>query len=264
MTFRKRLLYLIIQFKRFILKRKFLRIHTGPLKGYSWSTSYNYDYFIGDYEAEKTMQLFFSWLNPSTVFYDLGANVGFFSILASKYISNGMIYSFEPIPYNVVVFKQHLELNKSQINQRNIELLPYAITDKEGEVAMTHDRYAIEGNTYIASAYLATTDRIMVECHSIDGLLEAGYLKPDVIKIDVEGAELDVLKGAERTLATYKPNILLATHDCHLPGVKQNCIRFLELLGYRVTALPSHNKHVEGLDDFIAIHEQNLERYDAA
>ena len=53
----------------------------------------------------------------------------------------------------------------------------------------------------------------------LDGLLKLQYNKPDVIKIDVEGGA-DVLKGAMDTLRTYKPNLLLATHDCHLPSVK--------------------------------------------
>lgn len=258
MTFKKRILYFIIQFHRFILKRKFIHIWLGPLKGYTWSTSYNYDYFTGDYEGEETLKQFYSWLKPGTVFYDLGGNVGFFSVIAARYITHGTIYSFEPIPFNIVYFKKHLELNRKRIKCKNIQVLPYAISDKEGDVTISHDKVAIEGNTYIKSAYLSTTECIVVKCYSIDGLLKEGYEKPDVIKIDVEGAEYDVLLGAVNTLAAFKPNLLLATHDCHLPGVKQNCVSFLQGLGYRLVQLPSHNKHVEGLDDYLAIHETNL------
>ena len=229
----------------------------GPLKGYLWSPSYNYDYFTGDYEDEATLKHFYSWLKPTTVFYDLGANVGFFSVIACKYITKGAIYSFEPIPYNVVFLKKHIELNRKKIGSQSIEILPYAIADKEGEISISHDQVAIEGNTYVHSEYLTTTERITVPCHSIDGLLREGYKQPDVIKIDVEGAEYDVLKGAEKTLRECKPNILLATHDCHLPGVKQNCIDFLQEIGYTTTKLSGHNKHVPGLEDYIAIYEQN-------
>ena len=258
MTFKKRLLYLIIQFNRFILKRKFIHIWLGPLRGYTWSTSYNYDYFTGDYEAEDTLRQFYSWLKPGTVFYDLGGNVGFFSVLAAKYINYGTIYSFEPIPYNIVVFKKHLELNRKKINCRDIQILPYAISNKEGEVAISHDPFAIEGNTYIKSVYLTTTEKIQVQCRSIDGLLNEGYQKPDVIKIDVEGAEYDVLLGAAKTLAAYKPNILLATHDCHLPGVQQKCIEFLTGLGYQVQHTGKYKKYMSGLDDYIAIYSGKL------
>lgn len=264
MTFRKKILFYIIKFNRYVLKRKFIPIFVGPLKGYLWNTSYNYDYLTADYESENTLDIFFSWLKPGTVFYDLGANVGYFAFLANRIITTGIIYSFEPIPYNIAVFKAHLELNRNRIKNNNILILPFAIADKEGEVAISNDRFAIEGNTYVQSDYLQVTDRIMVKCCSIDGLIKEGFKKPDVIKIDVEGAEYDVLKGAAQTLKTCKPYILLATHDCHLQGVQQQCVDLLQELGYRVSKLPSHNKYVAGLEDYIAIHEQNLVSNDAA
>ena len=264
MTFRKNILFLIIKINRYVLKRKFIPIMAGPLKGYLWNTSYNYDYLTADYESEDTLEIFYSWLKPETVFYDLGGNVGYFAFLANRYITNGIIYSFEPIPFNIAVFKKHLELNDKRIKYHNIEVLPFALSDKDGEVAISHDHVAIEGNTYITSAYLTATETIKVKCYSVDGLLKEGYKKPDVIKIDVEGAEYDVLLGAVKTLKEFKPNILLATHDCHLPGVQQSCKDLLQGLGYRLIQLPGHNKHVKGLNDYIAIHEHNLVKHDRA
>jgi hypothetical protein len=60
------------------------------------------------------------------------------------------------------------------------------------------------------------------------------------------------------TLRTYKPNLLLATHDCHLPGVKDKCITLLEELGYQLTHTGGHNKKLPGLDDYIAVHESRF------
>ena len=251
-----------IKFCRYILKRKFIRIFSGPLKGYKWSTSYNYEYIIGDYEHKDNMDIFCSWLKADTVFYDLGANVGYFSFIANRYITNGVIYSFEPIPYNINIFKEHLRLNKEKIKQQNIQLLPYAISSKDGEIVFSHDPLLIEGNTYITSSatYTNSKETISIKCYSLDGLLQNGYKKPDVIKIDVEGAEYDVLLGAVETLKKFKPNILLATHDCHLPAVQQNCKDFLQGLGYELTELGRHNKHIAGLNDYIAIHPDNFVR----
>ena len=99
--------------------------------------------------------------------------------------------------------------------------------------------------------------QLLVQCHSVDGLVKKGYPAPDVIKIDVEGAEYDVLKGARETLVSKKPKILLATHDYHLPGVQQQCKDFLKNLGYSLTVVPGHNKIYAGLDDYIAIHPDN-------
>jgi FkbM family methyltransferase len=255
-----------IKFNRYILKRKFIRIFDGPLKGYKWSTRYNYEYLIGDYEDPETMKIICSWFKDDSVFYDLGANVGYYSFIANQYITKGAIYSFEPIPYNIAVFKEHMELNKKKIKHHTIHLLPYAISSKEGEIAFSHDPFLIEGNTYIksSSTYSNSQQTITVKCYSIDGLLQSGYKKPDIIKIDVEGAEYDVLLGAAATLKKFKPNILLATHDCHLPGVQQNCKNFLQEMGYKLTQLSRHNKYVDGLEDYIAIHTDNIEPHGRA
>jgi uncharacterized membrane-anchored protein len=96
---------------------------------------------------------------------------------------------------------------------------------------------------------------IKINTRSIDSLVKSGFRPPHVIKIDVEGAELDVLKGAAETLRTYKPHILLATHDGHLPGVKDACIALLASMGYTLQHTGFFNKHVAGHDDYIAIHK---------
>lgn len=241
------------------MKRKFISIFDGPLKGYKWSTAYNYEYLTGDYEDRDTMETFCSWLTPEAVLYDLGANVGYYAFMANRYISKGTIYSFEPLPANIEVFKTHLQLNKGMMANNNIELLPYAVADTDKDVAFSNNDNAIEGNTYIESVmHTGSSKNLVVKCFSIDSLLEQGYKKPDVLKIDVEGAEYDVLRGAEKTLRRFTPNILLATHDCHLPGVQKQCVGFLQNLGYELTKLKSHNKVIDGLDDYIAIHSSKI------
>ena len=228
------------------------------MKGYKWSTRYNYDYLTGDYEDKEIVDIFCSWLNSDSVLFDLGANVGYYAFIANKYISTGKIYSFEPLPANIDTFNTHLQLNAKRIKNNSINLLPYAISDKEKEVVFSNNEETIEGNTYIDSVlHTGSLKNLVIKCFSIDGLLEQGYRNPDVIKIDVEGAEYDVLRGAEKALMKYRPNILLATHDCHLPGVRKRCVDFLQQLGYEVRLLSSY-KIIKGLDDYIAIHKENI------
>ena len=226
-------------------------VFEGPLKGFLWSTHSSYDYLTGGYEDPAVMQTFFSWLRPASVFYDLGANVGYYAFLASQRIETGRIYSFEPIPRNIEIFSKHLELNKGKIRNDIISLEPLAVSDSEKEVVFSNDPSEVEGNTYVKDR----AQGIKVKSYSIDGLVKKGFMLPDIIKIDVEGAEYDVLKGAIDTLRSARPNILLATHDCHLPGVKDKCIAFLESLGYTLQHTGHFNKHVPGLDDYIAIHK---------
>ena len=248
-----------IKICRYILGQKFLPVMAGPLKGYLWSTSYNYDYILGKYEELQTSRLL-SWLQPNSVFYDVGAHVGFHALAANRIIQTGKIYAFEPMPAIRAVFEKHIILNRKFITNNNISLSAMAISDEEKEVEFSNDATHGAGNTYISESYVfkGTANKIEVQCQSIDGLMKQGYAKPDIIKIDVEGAEYDVLLGAKQTLQLHKPNILLATHDCHLPGVQQKCVAFLTKLGYHVQHNGIYNKYMEGLDDYIAIHNSKL------
>lgn len=245
-----------IKTARYLFAQKFMRVMDGPLKGWLWTTASSYEYILGNYEDEEVMATFCSWLKSTTVFYDLGANVGFYSLVANQYITEGKIYAFEPLPSNRLVFEEHIAINKKKSAHNNIELLPFAISEKEKEIRFSNNRKHGDGNTYIkgSSVFTGTYETIMVKCYSIDELVQQGYEKPGIIKIDVEGAEYDVLLGAINTLRQCKPNILLATHDCHLPGVKDKCVNFLKDLGYTLRHTGDHNKQIPGLDDYIAVY----------
>lgn len=232
----------------------------GPLKGYLWSTAASYDYILGEYEDPKTLKAFISWLNEDSVFYDIGSNTGFHALTANRIIRTGKIYAFEPMPAMREVFEKHINLNSEVMVRNNIELFPFAVSNNEGEVEFSNDMKRRDGNTYIKVSYVFTGsgDKIKVLTKSIDGLIAEGFEKPDIIKIDAEGAEYDILMGAKNTLELCHPYILLATHDCHLSGVQDDCVCFLEELGYQLTHTGNHNKNMAGLDDYIAIHKSKL------
>ena len=229
---------------------------SGPLKGYLWSTASSYENILGNYEDPQTMQAFLSWLNPDSVFFDIGAHAGYYALTANRVINAGKIYSFEPSPAARALFEKHIELNRDKIAADTIRLLPFAIADSQKQVGFSDSPIQKEGNTYIKESpvFTGAKNTIMVQCYSIDGLLKQGYAKPDIIKIDAEGAEYDVLLGASDTLQQYKPYILLATHDYHLPGVKDKCVDLLQQMGYQLKHTGAYNKQLPGLDDFIAIH----------
>ena len=241
---------------RYLFGQQFMKIMDGPLQGYRWTTNSSYEYIMGCYENPVALDQLDRWLKPQSVFYDLGANIGFHALLANRVITKGKIYSFEPLPLNRIVFEKHIQLNKDLMGVNNISLLPFAISDKEKEIIFSDDKNQKDGNTYITSSpvFAAAQNTITAKCYSIDELMQQGYEKPDIMKIDVEGAEYDVLLGAVNTLKQYKPGILLATHDCHLPGVKDNCIQLLQALGYVLQHTGNYNQQLKGLDDYIAVH----------
>jgi FkbM family methyltransferase len=237
-----------------------LPITAGPLKGYLWSTSASYDYILGEYENPATLKAFLSWLKTDSVYYDIGSNIGFHALTANTIITTGKIYAFEPVPTTMDFFKQHISLNSKLITSNRITLLPIAVSDEEKMVQFSDNADQRDGNTYIkeSAVFLGTENKTMVQCKTIDGLLSEGFDKPDIIKIDAEGAEYDVLMGAKHTLQLYKPYILLATHNCHLPGVQEKCVSFLLQLGYQLQHTGNYHKYIDGLDDYIAIHKSKL------
>jgi len=251
-----RLKRLYIKVCRYIFKKRFLKIFSGVLRGYYFTTGRSYEYLLGNYEAPAVMDTFIQWCVPDAVFYDIGSNAGYYSLVANRFITTGKIYAVEPLPENIALLQQHIALNKKYITHNNIIVCPFAIAGENKAVLFSNSSTQSDGNTYIASSPVyAAAEKIMVQCYTIDELVRQGYAAPSILKIDVEGAEYDVLEGAAATLKTFRPYILLATHDFHLPGVKDKCVSFLTALGYIVTHTGGHNKNEKGLDDFIAIHK---------
>ncbi len=224
---------------KIIPKGAVLPIVQGPLRGYKWVVrSGVFGYWLGSYEFEKQTQ-FASLVREGDTVYDLGAHVGFYSLLASKLTGrNGHVFSFEPFPQNITSFKRHISLNRIE----NIKLFEAGVSRKSGEAFFEN-----AGSSSVGK--ISSVSGIHIGLVSIDELIaKHEILPPKVIKMDIEGAEYDALRGAEQTLQTYAPAILFATHSGQL---RSDCIGFLEGLGYSVKPVSS-GKSVEEEDEFIA------------
>ncbi|MEO7445653.1 MAG: FkbM family methyltransferase [Ferruginibacter sp.] len=250
MSVKRKIQFWYIRLHRYLLGTKYLRIMDGPLKGLKWVTSMNYQYLTGDYIDEVELSLLKNNLDTTEpVFYDVGANVGYFSMTVKKLVPRTEVYAFEPMPDHIQTFRKHLRLN----NLHGIELVEKAVSGKSGPV--TFSGYTdSEGNTYKTESALFKNapSTITIESTTIDDFVATSGKVPQLIKIDVEGAELDVLEGALKTLHTHHPVLLLATHECHVPGIEEKCVHFLKHNGYSVKPVTTDNKHVPGLQDYIA------------
>ena len=103
-------------------------ILSGRLRGLKWLPgSAIHRCWMGWYERDK-QNLIATEVRQGSVFYDVGANVGFYSLLASKLVNAGRVISFEPSPRNISYLKKHIELNRL----RNVTLLETAVGDKDG------------------------------------------------------------------------------------------------------------------------------------
>jgi FkbM family methyltransferase len=193
-----------------------LPILKGPLRGKKWVVRSSFQScWFGVYEYEKQEQ-FRQTIKPGDVVYDVGANVGFYTLLASVLVGPpGKVISFEPLPRNLALLRRHIQLNRL----RNVEVYAGAVSGKPGTA-----RFDAEGLPEMG--HLSDRGQFEVEVFQLDELVASGRIPPpQVMKIDVEGAELDVLEGASRLLREHRPVILLATHG---EEVHRGC---LELLG---------------------------------
>jgi FkbM family methyltransferase len=210
----------------------------GPLRGARWIVgSSTHGCWVGCYEFTK-QRLFARTVRPGQVVYDIGANVGFYTLLASVLVGpTGRVLAFEPLPRNVAYLRTHVELNHCH----NTTVVTAAVSDTMGTARF-------DGSGDGSMAHLATDGAIAVETVTLDNVVFAqGEPPPHVIKIDVEGAEMAVLRGGQQTIETYRPTIFLALHG---PELQRYCYEWLRSRGYQLVPITGT---LEQSDEIVAV-----------
>ncbi len=147
-------------------------------------------------------QLVQQYLKPGMTIYNIGANLGYYVLLSSKCIgSTGKVFAFEPEAANLELLHRTVSENMC----RNIEILPVAVSSQSGTATLSLSQ-TNSGDHQLNA--IADRAQIPVPTVSIDEFIAQGHAPPDVIIMDVQGSELDVLRGAKTILAQRKPLIL--------------------------------------------------------
>ncbi len=204
-----------------------VRILQGRLRGKKWIVGAGtHGYWLGSYENEK-QKIFAKYVRVGDTVYDIGAHTGYYSLLASMLVGQqGKVYAFEPLPRNVQFLREHLRANL--VN--NVQIMPFAISNWSGVARFSNGNSSFQG-------HLSPEGEIEVPVVSLDELWKKGELvSPQVIKIDVEGAEFSVLTGATRLIQSSRPIIFLATHKTE---IHYQCKAWLKSAGYQVSILNS-------------------------
>lgn len=223
---------------RFIPPDMVLPILQGRLRGKKWIVgSSNHGCWLGSYEYEK--RLFFEkTVAASSVVFDIGAHVGFYTLLAAVLVGEkGRVFAFEPVPHNLVYLREHLRMNRIT----NVIIIEAAVSDHSGMVRFNEGAGSSMG-------YIASQANMQVRAVSLDDLMASGeFPAPTQIKNDVEGSEVQVLLGAKSLLAGSHPTLFLATHgeDSH-----RQCCHILSELRYDLR--PIGADCVEQTDELLA------------
>jgi FkbM family methyltransferase len=224
---------------RMIPHSRVIPILQGGLKGKRWVVgSGNHGCWLGSYEYGKAF-LYEKSLHPGGIVFDVGANVGYYTLLSSVGVGpSGRVYSFEPSPRCLHFLKRHLELNSIT----NVDVLEVAVSN------ITRKGKFQEGPS-LTMGCIASTGEIEIALVSLDDLYLAKKVPlPVVIKMDIEGAEYEALQGARKILEEGAPTLFLATHGRE---VHDDCCRLLRDAGYEVKAL--FGGKIEETDELIAM-----------
>jgi len=214
------------------------RIVTGAGAGLKFNAANsNPAYVLGTNET-PVQQVLAQRLAVGGVFYDIGANVGFFTVIGARLVgAAGRVYAFEPVPENAAAVRRNVQLNAFQ----NVVVLEKAVSRMGGQGELWVAEYS--GGSALATAVPPpdTVGTMLVDLVAIDDLVAQKELEPPaVVKIDVEGAELDVLKGMTKTIQAYKPSLIYEIDDGDAAAFAQKqaaCAAFLHSFGYQITPL---------------------------
>jgi FkbM family methyltransferase len=229
---------------RLIPKGMVLPILQGPLKGKRWiAASSNHGCWLGSYELHKQLQVARA-IVPGMTVYDIGANVGFYSLLASVLVGpSGKVHAFEPVPRNFDILRQHLRINGAQ----NVVANRLAIASSSGFRSFS------TGGDY-CMGHLADHGQFQVQTSTLDSYIgDTEPQPPAIVKIDVEGAEVEVLEGAHQFLLKRHPIVFLATHG---QVAHRECCRLLESAGYSLKSLDA--RPVDLTDELVALPRRAL------
>jgi FkbM family methyltransferase len=201
------------------------------------------DYWLGTYEAELQEALR-SQAKPGMVCYDIGANIGYISLMMARLSSpGGEVHSFEALPANLRRLKENISLNGLE---NVIQVHPRAVID------LTHPvRFLAHSSTSMGKAAGSAgraeeyDQEIKVEGLALDDFVyKLKQPSPDIVKMDIEGGEVLAVKGMKRLLKERKPILLVELHGEEAASAVWNA---LTAAGYSIMEMHADHPKVESL-----------------
>lgn len=210
------------------------RVRSGPAKGLLLELNPRTGAVYFEGEVEPAVQAEFTkLLRPGDVVYDIGANVGFFTLLAARLVGpTGQVVAFEPDPEVAHRLRENVRVN----GFGHVDVIEAAVWSTSGRVTFARADSSITpdlGHGHVIS----TTSEGGVVAIALDDLVRDGARAPTLLKVDVEGAEAQLLRGARNVLTTVRPYVLVEVHTELGPKVEAEVRAELESAGYRLDAM---------------------------
>jgi len=189
---------------------------TGTLDGYQMYVDWSqFRGFVYDTWEPEVVRRIVSTVRPGMTVVDVGAHVGYYTLVFAKYVgATGRVISFEPLPENFALLKKNVELNQL----KHVDLFASAIFSHSGNLTISIPDDSNSGGASVMP--LPGGKHRRVQATTLDLVSSDLNLKPDFIKIDVEGCEFDVLNGSRETIRRCRPQMLIELHhfDGNLAG----------------------------------------------
>lgn len=185
----------------------------------------------GDFYDRSALNLIRRRYNPDKIFLDIGANIGNHCVFVSKFCSPREIITFEANPDAIAILNMNLSLN----NCRNVntDYIGLALADQNGQMKVF---YPVLDN--IGRAQLLPDRQGEIKCIRGDDVVEK---KPiGFIKIDVEGAEFEILNGLSKTIEFWRPDILIEVWPQNQQKLEDWCAKFHYIIS---DSLPFDNNY---------------------
>jgi FkbM family methyltransferase len=195
---------------------------------------------LGIYEP-NVIRALQKYVRAGDTCFDIGGHVGYLTILMAHLVGpQGRVVAFEPVPETFAALQENIQLNHLE----NVTLECTAVGEQEGTLSLFCDSAQELSWTPSVAAYSVHGNdlrRISVPVQSLDGYLQKSNLHPKVVKIDVEGAELAVLRGARKMLRETRPVVLVEIHDLG-PAHRTEVTRLLDACDYAVEEVATRDR----------------------
>jgi FkbM family methyltransferase len=184
-----------------------------------------------------------NYCKPGSVFLDIGANIGYYSLLASRSVGEkGRVIAFEPNPMTIKRIKKNIHLSGAV----NIELFDIALSNKDDVVELFCPINETHGFTSMRNHGWENVDCYKVPTKKLDDILPTNLTRIDLIKIDVEGAEMLAFEGAVEVIKKFKPPILMELNEKASENFGYDTLEVVKLLlslnkGYRLKYIGEHS-----------------------